>query len=449
MKNVLGKLLLSLVVACGILACEKSELGQESTEVIQKEANSTLQVRTRATPVGGETTVSYPVNVYVFSGDKCVALQTISDETQMLNISLTEGSYAVYAIGGATPANYILPSKENATSAMAIALQEGKGHADLMVAKSDVVLADREMNVLTLSMQRKVMLLQSVVLKNIPSVTTAVSVTLSPLWKKLEGVSYKEESGTETMALTKQADGRTWSLSESCYLLPPSDNSTAIMVNVVTPTGSTSYTYNILEQLEAGDIINIQGKYTEAVGVTLTGMIDGAAWNMEKTISFDFNEQGTQTSDDEEEETPSVPTDYILVDNIPVAGSLYQGCYVLSVTENNGVSEVLLLSSKQKTMGFANGTDAETAMNEIEAAMPECSVNGIDGWRLMTNDEIEIVRKNKSKISQLDTNVRYLYVNSSGVLRVGKFATTQVSEGWTFNSTDILRPVTIVKMKKQ
>lgn len=449
MKKVSGKLLLSLVVAFSMLACEKSDLEQEGTEFIPKEANSTLQVRTRATSIGGETTVSYPVNVYVFSGDKCVALQTISDETQMLNISLTEGSYAVYAIGGATPENYILPSKENATSAMAIALQEGKGHTDLMVAKSDVVLADREMNVLTLSMQRKVMLLQSVVLQNIPSVATAVSVTLSPLWKKLEGVSYKEESGTETMALTKQEDGRTWSLSEPCYLLPPSANSTTIMVNVVTPTGSTSYTYNILEQLEAGDIINIQGKCTEAVGVTLTGMIDGATWNMEKTFSFEFNEQGTQTSDDEEENTPPASTDYILVDNIPVAGELYQGCFVLSVTENNGVSEVLLLSSKQKTMGFANGTDEDIAMQKIEAAMPECSVSGIDGWRLMTRDEIEIVSQNDSKISQLDTNVRYLYVNKTGKLRVGTFGSTSVTEGWTFKSTDILRPVAIVKMKKQ
>ncbi|MDE5551501.1 MAG: FimB/Mfa2 family fimbrial subunit [Bacteroidaceae bacterium] len=448
MKNVLGKLLLSLVVACGMLACEKSELGQESTEVLQKEANSTLQVRTRATPAGGETTVSYPVNVYVFSGDKCVALQTISDETQMLNISLTEGRYAVYAIGGATPANYILPSKENATPAMAIALQEGKGHADLMVAKSDVVLADREMNVLTLSMQRKVMLLQSVVLKNIPSVATAVSVTLSPLWKKLEGVSYKEESGTETMALTKQADGRTWSLSESCYLLPPSDNSTAIMVNVVTPTGSTSYTYNILEQLKAGDIINIQGKYTEAVGVTLTGMIDGAAWNMEKTISFDFNEQGTQTSDDEEEETPSVPTDYILVDNIPVAGSLYQGCYVLSVTENNGVSEVLLLSSKQKEMGFTDGEETTQMMNKIEAAMPECSVSGIDGWRLMSKAEAIIMNGVPTgSIPDKKSTNRYLFIDDETIKATsmnGNFAPAT-----HLKNTDILRPVTIVKMKKQ
>lgn len=449
MNRVNGKLLL-LIASCTMLSCEQSELTQDTAAIIQKEANSLLQVRTRTSTTADEVTVSYPVNVYVFSGEKCVSLQTITDETQTLSISLTEGSYDVYAIGGATLENYILPSETNATSAMSITLREGKSHADLMAAKSHVVLVDGGTNVLTLSMERKVMRLQSVVLQSIPSAATAVSVTLSPLWKNLEGISYKDELGTETIALTKQEDGRTWSFSGSHYLLPPSANSATITVNIIKPTGTTSYTYNTSEPFVAGDVINIEGKYTEAIGVTLTGTITGAKWNEEKTISFDFNEQGTQPSgDNAEKNMPSTPTDYVSVDNIPEAGSTYQGCYVLSVSENEGISEVLLLSSKQKATIYENGVNEATALSAIENAMPECAVSGIEGWRLMNDEEIELVRQNKNKISKLDTDAKYLFINSDGKLRVGQFSVGQVSPGWSFKSTDILRPVAIVKMKKK
>ena len=449
MNRVNGKLLL-LIAACALLSCEQSELTQVTTEIVQKEANSVLQVRTRTSTTADELNVSYPVNVYVFSGTKCVSLQTIADETQTLNISLTEGSYDVYAIGGATSENYVLPSETEATPAMSVTLREGKSHTDLMATKSHVQLVDGGTNVLTLSMERKVMRLQRVVLQSIPSAATAVSVTLSPLWQNLEGVTYKDDSGTETIALEKQEDGRTWSFTGLRYLLPPSANSATITVNIVKPTGTTSYTYNTSEQFVAGDVINIEGKYTEAIGVTLTGTIIGAKWNEEKTISFDFNEQGTQPSgDNAEKNTPSAPTDYVLVDNIPSAGSTYQGCYVLSVSENEGISEVLLLSSKQKATIYKDKADEATALSAIEAAMPDCAVSGIEGWRLMNGEEIELVRKNRSKISNLDTNAKYLYVNSDGKLRISKLSATQVTEGFSFASTDILRPVAIVNMKKK
>lgn len=459
MKSVSRLLWMLMAAVCGLSACEKLDYSQASDETEQQDANSVLQVRTRATATEEGTTVSYPVNVYVFSGEKCVALQTISDEEQTLSLSLTEGSYVVYAVGGATAENYALPTKENATPTMAITLQEGKQHADLMVAKSNVVLVDGGTNVLTLSMERKVMLLQSVTLKNIPSTATAVSVTISPLWEKVVGTAYEGEEGAETIALTKQEDGRTWSFEGAYYLLPPSATSAAMMVNIVKPAGTTSYTYNTAEQLEAGDKINIQGTYTEAVGVTLTGTIAGAVWKDEKTISFEFNESGSKTTEEGNggdtgggngDDTGGGNGDDTgggtQVSTIPSVGSTYQGCYVLSVSETNGVADVLLLSPKQKKMDFASGTNATQAMSAIEAAMPECAVNGISGWRLITKDEIEIVRQKKNKISGIDTNGRYLYTNASGVLRVGTFGSENVTDGWTFKSGDILLAVAIVKL---
>ena len=75
-------------------------------------ANATLQVTTRGT---GDAEVAYPVQVYVFqgvmpqageqgSGTVCQAVQTIGSAGQTLNVALTEGTYTVYAIGGASSA---------------------------------------------------------------------------------------------------------------------------------------------------------------------------------------------------------------------------------------------------------------------------------------------------------------------------------------------------------
>jgi hypothetical protein len=57
------------------------------------------------------------VTVYVFSGEECRAVQTIGDEGQTLNIGLTEGTYSVYAVGGASSSDYVLPTTDDASLA--------------------------------------------------------------------------------------------------------------------------------------------------------------------------------------------------------------------------------------------------------------------------------------------------------------------------------------------
>ena len=172
--------------------------------------NSLLQVRTRGAAAGSEATVAYPVTVYVFAGEECKAAQTIGDEGQTLNIALTEGTYSVFAVGGASSTDYVLPSASDALTTSAIALRDGKSHGDLMAAKATVTLADGEANTVTLGMERRTMLLQSVVLKKIPTAATAVSVSVSPLWQSLTvGGNYAGTDGTYSLSLEKQSDGTT------------------------------------------------------------------------------------------------------------------------------------------------------------------------------------------------------------------------------------------------
>jgi len=440
MKKFIQSVFMMSALASCFLSCEKMTF-PENGEMNEGETNSLLQVRTRTIDEGTE--VSFPVNVYVFKGEKCVALQTLTDENHPLSIALTEGDYSVYAIGGASAENYILPSQEDATPSMAIALQAGKSHGDLMAAKSNVTLVDGGTNTLTLALERKVMLLQNVTLNNIPSAATAVSVTISPLWQQLEGTTYTGEEGTTTIALTKQSDGHTWNFTGEEYLLPPSGNSLTIAVNITTANGTSTYSYNTSEQLEASGKFNIQGTYTEAIGVTLTGTITGAKWKSEKTISFEFDESGSQTADPNSGENND-DTDDIITGTIPEVGSTYQTCYVLAVTDKGSYSEVLLLSPKQKTILTGSETKEE-ALTKVETAIPTCGVEGINGWRLMTDTEITIAI-NTPKTPNIQKDIRYFYIEN-GVLKSAKISSSILYPGQSLSSTDLLRPVATIKIK--
>ena len=73
-----------------------------------------------------ESKISYPVNIYVFSGDVCIETAKIESEETPISLRLPEGSYDVYAIAGADTETYNLPTKENAAKEYLIKLNDGK-----------------------------------------------------------------------------------------------------------------------------------------------------------------------------------------------------------------------------------------------------------------------------------------------------------------------------------
>ena len=129
MKNL--SLFASALAVLGLTACEKALVDDIMDVEDGPVKNSVLQVRTRAGGLASEeTTVSYPVTVYVFQGDECRAVQTIGDEGQMLNIPLVEGAYSVFAIGGASVDDYVLPDASDALTSLVIA-HNGEGSATI------------------------------------------------------------------------------------------------------------------------------------------------------------------------------------------------------------------------------------------------------------------------------------------------------------------------------
>ena len=428
-----------LLAAVLLAACEKGpdELGEGmSPSPTGQVTNSVLQVRTRGTSPSEEATVAYPVQVYVFQGSKCKAVQTIGDEGQTLNIPLTEGTYTVYAIAGASSADYTLPTKSEATNSSPITLKDGRTLTDLMTATATATLVDGSTNTVTLGLQRKTMLIQSVAIKKIPTAATAVSVTIAPLWQSLcIGGSYSGTTGSQTIALTKQADNRTWTNDATAFVMPPSSQPASVSVNITIGGTTKTYTYSCSDQLEAGYKIHIDGTYTEAVGVNLTGTITGATWLGERTISFEFDENGSSTTENTENSGNAVPS----------VGDTYQGCYVLAVNDEDDYAEVTLLSPTELDFYDANAT---TMQANIDAALATVTTGDISGWEVPTTAEASMMYDAREAIGNL-TAGSYLCHGGTGyrAFKPSDAAFSTLSSN--IKGSTVLRPVVTITINKE
>ena len=422
-----------------LVACSK-DVVDETTGTSGNDgatANSLLQVTTRS---GGanDATVSYPVQVYVFQGDECRAVQTIGDEGQTLNIALVEGTYSVYAVGGASATDYTLPTKDNATTTTALTLKEGRTLTDLMTASAVATLVDGGTNTVALGMTRKTMLIQDVTIKKIPTAATAVSVTIAPLWQSLTvGTTFSGANASTTIALTKQSEDRTWQSTATAFVLPPSSQPASISVNITIGGTTKTYTYSCSDQLEAGYKINIDGTYTEAVGVSLTGTITGATWLGERTISFTFDENGSSASENNTDPTPDPsPTG---AGSFPAVGDTYEGCYVLAVSTIDETSaELTLLSPNEQ---------AATTTGNADAALAALGAVGISDWAVPTKAQMQLVEAKLLADDASLAGMKYLYRKSNDGLGYRTLGADETS--WpTANTTDTyrLRPVAVVSV---
>ncbi|MCH5301909.1 MAG: FimB/Mfa2 family fimbrial subunit, partial [Prevotella sp.] len=462
------KLMSFFTAVCCLSACEKVVIEEEDMAA----PNSVLSVVTRA---DDGLKVSYPITVYVFEGQECQAIQTLGEEAEALNIPLVEGTYTVCAIGGAQASRYNLPTKEEATPTTPITLKEGMDHGDLMTAKSTVTLADGETNQLTLSMSRKVMQLTDITIKKIPKNVTAVSVTILPLWASLsiDGTYYQPGSSHVIELEQDDIPQTTWSSETQDYIMPPSDEGATIQVKLTTAEGSKTYAYNYSEKLEANYQLDIEGIYTEAIGVTLTGTLTGTNWAGKKTIKFDFDESGntTGTPDNETPENGNAnggsedndnnnETNTFIVDNIPAANTAFMGCYVLSskISSDANSAELLLLSPKQQEKVLTGEEDNGTKSSKINAAVSNCSEDGIENWRLMTLNEmnnilisnLSTIRTKLESMGQTAISIGECYIYNRNDTYALYYVTSSGNDNYgKYDKNSIVRPVATVTVKKR
>lgn len=343
----------------------------------------TLSVGTRATDSGN---VSYPVNVYVFDDDgACAATAALASSSDELSIYLPIGTYSVRAVGGASPDDYELPTKDNAVYNSPVTLLQGHSHGELMTAVQAFVKVNAEdTNSLSLSMSRKMMQLCGVTMKEVPADVTAVSVSISPLYKSLLlNGEYSGDDGSFTTDLVKDADGTTWKMESSAYLLEARGKA-AITVSMTIGSGTKTFSYESADELKANYKINITGTYKPG-GFTVGGTVTGTDWAGTHEITFDMTDNSGGTESKNENTETALP-------EAPQVGTIYMGkCLVL---ENDTDKVAGTITSTLMTIKEKSGLTTEKSLTQEEwetltsAAVDELAVDDIPGWRLPTEEEV-------------------------------------------------------------
>lgn len=400
MKNSTLSTLTMLLVSCVIMltSCSKtvSDIDDPSASY---GGNSSLNIITRS---GNEDAkVSYPVQVYLFnSNNACIAVQTLADADDDLSIEdLKAGTYHVYAVGAAEENRYTLPTQDAAAATSTITLQENKVHEDLMLANNTVTIGQNETNQLTLAMQRVVCMLKTIEVKQVPTDVDAVSITVTPLREtvQLNGELGGNE-GSITIALTEQSDGTTWKNNTEQYMLPSVGNAT-ITIRMTKGETTRSYSYTCTEAFAANYKINIDATYTGTT-FNLTGTITGATWAGERTITFEFDETSSTDSgnNDPGNNDPGNNNNNDALDGpAPTVGTNYQGTYVLrSVDNGDNTTTVTLMSAEHRKDIEFTSNDQESIKTTVDAAVASLAVEGINGWRLPTTEELDYLEAHYS-----------------------------------------------------
>ena len=394
-NNIFVTATLLFVAFFTLVSCEKFS---DEEDFESKEANSTLIVRTRVaandgTESGTESIISYPINIYVFDeSNECVAVSTLSSADDELSLKLPEGMYEVCAVAGASADSYELPTQETATKETVLTLKDGQKHGDLMTANNTVTLEYGGTNTLTLALERKVMLIESVTINNVPASVSNVSVSIHPLKANLllDG-SYSGENGASEIELTEDVDGSTWKNTDGVYLLEAVGRPT-VEVTFTINGETVSYSYTCDRELKANHKVFITGTFT-GDGIEMTGSISGVEWAEDEEIEFDFGgKESGGTDDNGDVETSDVPT----------VGTLYKGCYVLKSETNGGMTTLTLMypENYSQVWGF-DKDDQESIEAELTTVLAGLSVEGISTeWRLPTLEEIEILGKNYNEINE-------------------------------------------------
>ena len=388
---------MALMVVLSFLSCSKDADGYSGDVEL---GSNKLTIRTKAVS-GGTTamTVATPINIYVFdSQDKCIAQKTLEAETDKADMKLQAGKYKVYAVAGASSADYSLPKKDDATPQSIIALNGGKQHSDLMTATSDVTLVEGEDSDLTLLMQRKVLMLTTVNIADVPDDVTGISATLSPLYENISlSGDYSGEHASQTINLSKQNDGTTWTADCNLFLLPSVGNPSVKFVFTTADGKKKTFTYASQKPLVANYKVSINVNYLKVKEPTLKCNINGVDWAGTDVWSFDADERNFTVDGGGDE-----PGGGTVVDGtVPHVGTLYKGCYVLKTEQIGNNTVVTLIAPEQyNTWKYTKGNQSEMK-TEIDAKLNSVSVDGVSGWRLPSKEELQYVKDNYETVDAL------------------------------------------------
>jgi len=206
----------------------------------------------------------------------------------------------------------------------------------------------------------------------VPTSVKKVEVVLSPLYGsvRLDGTYPDDPVESYKAELTKQADGKTWSVAPKKIVFPSKGLPTT-RLTFTTDEGTDSYAYTASESFEANHAYSFSGTY-QMSGVKVTGTLTVGSWGESRKMTFSFSSEQAAYS--------------------PVAGKMCNGYLVLSVDEEQ--RKATLLADQEVDYTAPTATDASAAddwQSAVTTAMSahELPKNINGSWRLPTLAEVE------------------------------------------------------------
>jgi len=447
MKN----LCVQAFIAMSGMMCISGCTGEVVSESAVSEPAGVLRVMTRSGDEG--TTPLSGASVYLFnSSGACVSILSSETTGAYASAKLPAGTYTLYAWGGDGLSGLVLPTQAQASSSYALTLAENQSLGDLLMKEETVTLADGDNETVDMTLERKVIEISSVTISQVPEDITGVQVSVAPLYGQvqLNGEYVASSTVPCVITLTSQGSG-TWAATPQLITFPSKSKPVITITFTAEGADPRSYSYTANEALEANHKFNLEGTYTEPLGVTINGTITAQAWESSATdITFDFDESNNSNSstDDPSSGTddPSSGTDE--PSGAPVAGETYKGCYVVSV--NTEANTAVLLSPTDHS-GYQEDNPAKLLplLNASLASWP--SVSDVTGtWRIPTIEEVRIFAFDSDLMDDVEAaNRKILFCyNSSELSRVpvrrkssdGSIE-VQNPANTGFSQQDILRPV--------
>lgn len=430
---------------------------EEEEEENNQKTTSTLHINPRS---GDETELVYPIHIYAFDTEgKCTAQQTInsSEEGPAIELALPKGTYRIVALSGATGKNYILPEKPSLTDFIEFK-QDNKAETPLMMGNADVTLKNGTAKAnITLSFsvaQIKITLL------NIPPEYSSVEVELASSYSKLSFQGEYGNSKNTLISCWRTTEGA-WN-TDTFYTFAGSQNKTIISIHLTKKGVTETYGYTYNNSIQANHPFILTGNY--AGSITVEGNIIAGSWGNPLTVDFSFGKGNGQEEkpggegDEDEGEKEETPGETFYVDQIPEEESIWEGCPVLKVTENDlgNEADVLLMGTHNAVND--KGKEKMLASDAI-AALDNYKVSKITNWRIPTKEEAQLMKSkynnNLEDINQLLSDVKGTLL----VLESTRYLCNNAKYTFNFKSTQLspvggktpyfLRPVKTVHCIKR
>ena len=417
----------------GIL-CVSGCAGDVFNEPVGTDPTGELRVMTRS---GDENTTPLAgASVYLFnSSGACASILTSDASGTYASAKLPAGSYTLYALGGDGLSSLVLPTQAEATPSSVLTLAENQSLGDLLMTQSTVTLDDGESEDVSLALERKVLEMTSVTINQVPDDITGVQVSVGALYGQvqLNGEYVASSSAPCVITLTSQGSG-TWAATPQLITFPSKSKPVITITFTADGAEPRSYSYSSDEELLANHKYNLEGTYTEPLGVTINGTITAQAWDSSATgITFDFDESNSTNSSSSNDpssgngnssgnDNPSSGTGD--PSQVPVAGETYKGCYVVSVN-TEAHTAVLLSPTGQDGYTVDNPTSALPVLRSALASWP--SVSGVTvSWRIPTVGEVRLFATTSDLMDDVEvTKSKTLFCYNDSDLKTVVVARTQ------------------------